>query len=282
MGGPLILYFHGNGGALVDRLPRFRLLTARGYGPLAVSYRGYSGSTGSPTQSGVMQDGEAAYREARAQGYDGDRIVLMGASRGAGVGTALAARHVVAALVLESPYFSALDVASARYAIFPVSWLMLDKFRSDLAIREVHVPVLMVHGQEDDVIPLNSAKRLFELAKAEDIRERARRQPSRSGTGGCLSARVRLDRRENLERASLRQQWLSCMRRLVWRSADLDFDPCLGGYFGITSLGTPGPSKTELVTIRVGQVKESLAPFGISRGCVRLVPRRDYAPINNT
>ena len=163
-GRPLILYFHGNGGALVDRVPRFRMFTARGYGLLAVSYRGYGGSTGSPTQSGLMQDGEAVYREARARGYDGDRIVLMGASLGTGVATALAATHEAAALVLESPYLSALDVASARYAIFPVSWLMLDRFRSDLAIHDVHVPVLMVHGEEDDVIPLNSAKRLFELA----------------------------------------------------------------------------------------------------------------------
>jgi uncharacterized protein len=163
-GRPLIVYFHGNGGALVDRIPRFRMLTARGYGLLAVSYRGYGGSTGSPTQSGLMQDGEAAYREARARGYDGNRIVLMGASLGTGVAIALAAKHEAAALVLESPYLSALDVACAHYPIFPVSWLMLDQFRSDLAIHDVHVPVLMVHGEDDDVIPLNSAKRLFELA----------------------------------------------------------------------------------------------------------------------
>ena len=84
---PLILYFHGNGGALVDRVPRFRMLTARGYGLLAVSYRGYGGSTGSPTQRGLMLDGEAAYREARARGYDGSRIVMMGASLGTGVAT---------------------------------------------------------------------------------------------------------------------------------------------------------------------------------------------------
>ena len=77
-GRPLILYFHGNAGALVDRVPRFRMFTARGYGLLAVSYRGYGGSSGLPTQSGLLQDGEAAYREARARGYDGDRIVLMG------------------------------------------------------------------------------------------------------------------------------------------------------------------------------------------------------------
>ena len=59
---------------------------------------------------------------------------------------------------------SALDVAQTHYPIFPVRWLMLDQFRSDLAIRDVHVPVLMIHGEEDDVIPINSARRLFELA----------------------------------------------------------------------------------------------------------------------
>jgi len=59
---------------------------------------------------------------------------------------------------------SALDVASGHYGIVPVRWLMLDQFRSNLAIRDVHVPVLMVHGEEDDVIPISSAKRLFELA----------------------------------------------------------------------------------------------------------------------
>ena len=96
-----------------------------------------------------MQDGEAAYREARARGYDGDRIILMGASLGTGVAIALAATHEAAALVLEAPYLSALDVASRHYGIFPVRWLMLDRFRSDLAIRDVHVPVLMVHGEED-------------------------------------------------------------------------------------------------------------------------------------
>jgi fermentation-respiration switch protein FrsA (DUF1100 family) len=59
---------------------------------------------------------------------------------------------------------SALDVASAYYPHFPVRWLMLDRFRSDLAIAGIHVPVLMVHGEEDDVIPISSARRLFALA----------------------------------------------------------------------------------------------------------------------
>jgi fermentation-respiration switch protein FrsA (DUF1100 family) len=163
-GNPLILYFHGNGGALLDRVPRFRALMASGYGLLAVSYRGYGGSTGSPTQKGLMEDGETTYFEARARGYDGDRIVLMGESLGTGVAIALAARHEAAALVLDSPYSSAVEVAAAHYAIFPVNWLMFDRFRSDLAIGGVHIPILVLHGDEDNVIPISLARRLFELA----------------------------------------------------------------------------------------------------------------------
>jgi fermentation-respiration switch protein FrsA (DUF1100 family) len=163
-GHPLILYFHGNGGALVDRIPRFRALTASGWGILAIAYRGYGGSTGSPTQKGLMEDGKTAYLEARARGYHGDRIVLMGESLGTGVAIALAATHEAAALVLDSPYSSAVEVAAVHYAIFPVNWLMFDRFRSDLAIGEVHIPILFVHGDEDDVVPISLARRLFELA----------------------------------------------------------------------------------------------------------------------
>jgi uncharacterized protein len=163
-GHPLILYFHGNGGALADRVRRFRMFAASGYGFLAISYRGYGGSTGTTTQTGLIRDGEAAYREARARGYDGDHIVLMGESLGTGIATALAAAHEAAALVLDSPFSSAVDIAAAHYRMFPVRWLMLDQFRSDLAIRDVHIPVLIVHGDADRVIPPNLAKQLFELA----------------------------------------------------------------------------------------------------------------------
>jgi fermentation-respiration switch protein FrsA (DUF1100 family) len=161
---PLILYFHGNGGALADRVLRFRMLAASGYGLLAVSYRGYGGSTGSPTQTGLMRDGETAYREARARGYGGDHIVLMGESLGTAIATALAAAHEAAALVLDSPFLSAVDVAATHYKLLPARWLMLDQFRTDIAIRKVHVPLLVVHGDGDDIVPIDSAKRLFALA----------------------------------------------------------------------------------------------------------------------
>jgi uncharacterized protein len=88
----------------------------------------------------------------------------MGESLGTGVAIALAATHEAAALVLDSPYSSAVEVAAAHYAIFPVNWLMFDRYRSDLAIGDVHIPMLVLHGDKDDVIPISLATRLFELA----------------------------------------------------------------------------------------------------------------------
>jgi hypothetical protein len=163
-GRPLLLYFHGNGGALVDRAARFHAFSAKGYGFLAVAYRGYGGSSGAPTQEGLMRDAEAAYGEAVRRGFDGRRIVLVGESLGTGVATALAAAREAAALVLDSPFSSAVEVAEARYGLFPVRWLMRDPFRSDLAIREARMPLLIVHGDGDAVVPIRFGERLFALA----------------------------------------------------------------------------------------------------------------------
>jgi uncharacterized protein len=163
-GRPLLLYFHGNAGGLVDRVARFRNFIGEGYGFLAIAYRGYAGSSGAPTQDGVLRDAEAAYAEARARGYAPERIVIVGESLGSGVATQIAARREAAALVLDSPFSSAVDVAAARYGLLPVRWLMLDQFRSDLAIRDVHMPLLIVHGDKDGVVPIALGRRLFDLA----------------------------------------------------------------------------------------------------------------------
>ena len=104
-GKPLILYFHGNANGLADRGARFRKLTETGDGLLGVEYRGYPGSTGSPSEEGLLRDGEATYAKALELGFPADGIVAMGESLGTGVAVDLAARHPVAALVLELAFF---------------------------------------------------------------------------------------------------------------------------------------------------------------------------------
>jgi hypothetical protein len=168
-GRPVILYFQGNGGSLVDRAFRFRLLAESGYGVLAVSYRGYGGSSGSPSEAGLMQDGEALYRAARARGYADGRIVLMGESLGTSLAIFLARAHKPAAVVLDSAYLSAIDIAAAHYWMFPARWFLKDRYRTDLAISAVHAPVFFVHGEKDFIVPIESARRLFELANEPKI-----------------------------------------------------------------------------------------------------------------
>jgi fermentation-respiration switch protein FrsA (DUF1100 family) len=160
---PVVLYFQGNGGGLSLRAGRFRALTADGTGLIALNYRGYGGSTGSPTEDGLLADAEAVYAFAASR-YPAERIVPWGESLGSGVAVALASTHKVARLMLEAPFTSAVDVGARVYWFLPVGLLMKDQFRSDLRIPRVSVPVLIVHGTGDTVVPFALGQRLFALA----------------------------------------------------------------------------------------------------------------------
>lgn len=161
----LYLYFHGNGGSLSDRSILFRKMTEDGSGLLAIDYRGYGGSTGSPTEEGLLLDGETAYAKAVADGYAASRLVIVGESLGSAVAVALAAKHPERALVLDSAFSSASDVAASQYPIFPVHTLMMDRYESWKRIGAVSAPKLFLQGADDTVIPLVSAQKLFDHAK---------------------------------------------------------------------------------------------------------------------
>ena len=160
---PVVVYFHGNGASLRYRVERFRMLIADGTGLLALSYRGYGGSSGNPSEAGLLTDAAAAYAFAAAR-YPSDRIVLWGESLGSAVAIALAAQQPVRALALESPFTSAADVGAAAYPFAPVRWLMKDQFRSDELIGKVKAPILVLHGVRDRVVPFAFGERLFALA----------------------------------------------------------------------------------------------------------------------
>jgi fermentation-respiration switch protein FrsA (DUF1100 family) len=160
---PVVLYLHGNGGALRNRADRFRALTADGTGLVAVDYRGYGGSSGHPSETGLLIDARTAYAFAAAR-YPVARIAVWGESLGTGVATALAAERPVGRLILEAPFTSAVDLAARRYPFVPVRWLMQDQFRSDLRIAAVTVPLLVLHGARDPIVPIEYGERLFGLA----------------------------------------------------------------------------------------------------------------------
>lgn len=159
-GKPVILYLHGNGGALRHRVPRFAALVRDGFGLLAVSFRGYGGSTGSPSEAGLIADAEAAHAFATER-YGAGRIAVFGESLGTGVAVALAATRPVARLILQAPYTSTAAVARIAYPFAPIGLLMKDQFRSDLRAPDVTAPVLILHGTQDSVIPIGFGEALF-------------------------------------------------------------------------------------------------------------------------
>jgi fermentation-respiration switch protein FrsA (DUF1100 family) len=157
---PVVLYFQGNAATLRERGMRFERIVADGTGLIALSYRGYGGSTGRPSEAGLLRDAEAVYAFALAR-YPPERLVLYGESLGTGVAVALAAEHKIGKIVLEAPFTSAVDVGAAAYPFLPVRLMMHDQFRSDERIGKVTAPVLVLHGARDEVVPIGYGERLY-------------------------------------------------------------------------------------------------------------------------
>jgi fermentation-respiration switch protein FrsA (DUF1100 family) len=162
-GHAVILYFPGNGDFLAGSASRFRAMISDGTGLVALSYRGYAGSTGEPSEQGLLLDAAAAYAFTSAR-YRADRIVVWGFSLGSGVAVALAAGEPVGKLILEAPYTSTAEVAASRFPMVPIRWLMRDQFHSDQRIAGVTAPLLVMHGVRDSTIPIGFGERLFSLA----------------------------------------------------------------------------------------------------------------------
>lgn len=162
-GRPVILFLHGNAGSIADRADRMAFYQSRGFGAAFLSFRGYGGSTGRPSETGLIRDAEAALRFLRAAAVPDRRIAVVGESLGTGVAVQIAARHRIGALVLEAPFTAAVDIAARAYPWLPVRHLMRDQFRSRSVIGEVRAPLLILHGEADSVIPFAFGQGLFAL-----------------------------------------------------------------------------------------------------------------------
>ena len=164
-GRPTILYFHGNGGGLANRAMRFGRYQNAGFGIFVMSYRGYSGSTGSPTETHNIADARLAYDYLIKQGLKPADIFLYGESLGSGVAVQTAAAVPVAGVILDAPYTSIVEVGAKAYPILPLNWLMVDRYESDKRIASINAPLLILHGTRDQVIPLEMGQRMYALAR---------------------------------------------------------------------------------------------------------------------
>lgn len=165
-GCPTFLLLHGNAGHLEQGLWQYNEIAAAGAGFLAVSWRGYAGSTGKPSEKGLIADARAGYAALVAGGVSRADIVIHGFSLGAAPAIRIAAESEVGALILEAPFLSAQKIASEMLPLLPVGLLMRDTYRSDDHIDKVRAPILIVHGAADRTIPPRHSEKLAALATA--------------------------------------------------------------------------------------------------------------------
>lgn len=161
--GPAVLVCNGNGGDRSMRAELAAALNRMGMSVLLFDYRGYGGNPGRPSEDGLAADARAAQAWLAAQ-PGVDQIVYFGESLGAAVAVGLAVQRPPAALVLRSPFTSLADVAAVHYPWLPVRRLLLDRYPSIERIASIRVPVLVIAGDRDDIVPATLSKRLYDAA----------------------------------------------------------------------------------------------------------------------
>jgi fermentation-respiration switch protein FrsA (DUF1100 family) len=159
---PTLLFLHGNAGHIGYRMSLVRQFLNNGIGVLLLEYRGYGGNSGSPTEQGLYEDGQAALNFLYENNIKPHQIILFGESLGTGVATKLAFEQSFCALILQSPYTSLASLSRYHYP-----WLILkpwDRFNSLERMEKIHTPLLILHGKEDQIVPFSESKALLNRA----------------------------------------------------------------------------------------------------------------------
>ncbi len=160
-----LVYFHGNAGHIGHRAGKVRPYLDAGHGVLLVSWRGYGGNDGSPTEDGLYRDGRAAFAFLDRAGVVPETTIVYGESLGSGVAVQMARERRVGGVVLESPYTSIPAVAAHHYWYIPAASLVRDKFDSLSKIGGIGAPLLVLHGERDRVVPVEFGRELFAAAR---------------------------------------------------------------------------------------------------------------------
>jgi uncharacterized protein len=163
-GRPTLLYFHGNGGSLAIRAPRIARFVDEGWGVYMMTYRGYGGSTGSPSEAANVADARLAYHALVKEGVPPTSIIAYGESLGSGIAVRIAAELPVAGVILDAPYTSIVDVAAQAYPFLPVRLFLIDRYDTIRYIAAIKAPLLILHGANDGVVPVAMGRELARLA----------------------------------------------------------------------------------------------------------------------
>ena len=159
-----ILFFHGNAGSLENRTYKLNHFKDLNLNFLIIAWRGFNGNKGKPNEIGLYEDAESAIRWLKMKGINEKNIILYGESLGTGVAVEIAQNKNYAGIILESPFTSMVNMGKKYYPFFPVRFLLKDKFESYKKITNISVPVLVMHGKVDKIVPFHMGKKIYELA----------------------------------------------------------------------------------------------------------------------
>lgn len=159
---PTILFLHGNAGHIGYRMPWIRKFLDDDYGVLLLEYRGYGGNHGTPTEKGLYLDAKAGIKYLLSKNINQKQIILFGESIGSAVAVHVATDNVFCGMILQSPFSSLKKVAKFHYPwVFLKLW---DKYASEDKLTNIQSPILIVHGEQDDIVPLEHGKELYSRA----------------------------------------------------------------------------------------------------------------------
>jgi len=159
-----ILFLHGNAGNLDNRIDKLNFLGNMDINFLIIAWRGYSGNPGKPSETGLYKDALGGIEWLNKKGISNDRIILYGESLGTAITTEIAQNENFAGIILEAPFTSMVDMGQKIYPIFPVKFLLKDKYESKNKIKNIKSPILVLHGRKDKIVPFYMGEKIFEIA----------------------------------------------------------------------------------------------------------------------
>ena len=159
-----ILFLHGNAGNLDNRIDKLNSLGNMDINFLIIAWRGYSGNPGKPNETGLYKDALGGIEWLNKKGISNDQIILYGESLGTAITTEVAQNENFAGIILEAPFTSMVDMGQKIYPIFPVKFLLKDKYESKNKIKNIKSPILVLHGRKDKIVPFYMGEKIFEMA----------------------------------------------------------------------------------------------------------------------
>ncbi len=159
-----LIFFHGNAGSLENRIHKLNHFQDMNINFLIIAWRGFSGNKGNPSEQGLYEDGKSAIDWLIKKGVSEKNLILYGESLGTGIATHLAQNKNFAGVILETPFTSMIDAAKKFYPYIPVKLLLKDKFENYKKIKNIDSPILIMHGEADQLVPFSMGKKIYEIA----------------------------------------------------------------------------------------------------------------------